>query len=317
VLASCSSTYWPLRSPRGGTGAVRAPARPAPSPRETLRRSACGAPSPLRRVSSRGQLPERPPSVAWASSGFVGFREREPSHVSRMFGVILSEVLPSVSDPGGLRRESKRWLQKRSGQGNKGLFADPGLPLAPCWNIVIMAHIAPARRHSPSDPLLTLGAPTRSVRSRWRRGPMGRMVQEGGARPSPSLSAPRPASGATLDHLIDTPGHVASLHFEFERSLRVLDGASPCSTAVAAWSPRPRRCVSCQQVHRPGLNVLRQQDGTASARILQTRPRHDHAVLPQRPVVQLPIGAESEFQASSTSSRMRHSSGKTGMGESY
>ncbi len=120
----------------------------------------------------------------------------------------------------------------------------------------------------------------------------------------------------TWINIIDTPGHV-DFTVEVERSLRVLDGAVAVFDAVAGVEPQtetvwrqankynvPRMCF-VNKMDRIGADFYRCLD--------MIKDRLDANVA----VVQLPIGAESEFQGVVDLLTMKALVWEDGMGESY
>ena len=120
----------------------------------------------------------------------------------------------------------------------------------------------------------------------------------------------------TWINIIDTPGHV-DFTVEVERSLRVLDGAVAVFDAVAGVEPQtetvwrqankynvPRMCF-VNKMDRIGADFFRCLD--------MIKDRLDANVA----VIQLPIGAESEFQGVIDLLAMRALVWEDGMGESY
>ena len=120
----------------------------------------------------------------------------------------------------------------------------------------------------------------------------------------------------TWINIIDTPGHV-DFTVEVERSLRVLDGAVAVFDAVAGVEPQtetvwrqankynvPRMCF-INKMDRVGADFHRSLD--------MIKDRLDANVA----VVQLPIGAESEFQGVIDLLAMKALVWEDGMGEQY
>ena len=120
----------------------------------------------------------------------------------------------------------------------------------------------------------------------------------------------------TWINIIDTPGHV-DFTVEVERSLRVLDGAVAVFDAVAGVEPQtetvwrqankynvPRMCF-VNKMDRVGADFFRCVD--------MIKDRLDATVA----VVQLPIGAESEFRGVVDLLEMKALVWDDGMGESY
>jgi len=98
-------------------------------------------------------------------------------------------------------------------------------------------------------------------------------------------------------NIIDTPGHV-DFTAEVERSLRVLDGAVAVFDAVPGAAAIGNRVAPGRQYDVPRLCFIK--DGSRGSRFL---PSVDTIVnrLKCRPLpIQLPIGAEDQFKASST-----------------
>ena len=169
----------------------------------------------------------------------------------------------------------------------------------------------PARRRRPSASSITPGGPTRSARCtkaprRWTGWSRSRSAASPSPRPRP------PATGS--DHrinIIDTPGHV-DFTIEVERSLRVLDGAVAVFDAVAGVEPQSETVWrQADKYGVPRICFVNKMDriGADFYRCVAD----DRGRLGAKPVVlQLPIGAEDDFQGVIDLVRMQgdHSGGR-------
>src|SRR6202050_4500460 len=178
-------------------------------------------------------------------------------------------------------------------------MADPRpireFPLARTRNIGIMAHIDAGKTTTTERILYYTGRNYKMGEVHEGGTTMDWMIQEQERGITITSAATTCRWKNTWINIIDTPGHV-DFPVEVERSLRVLDGAVAVFDAVAGVEPQtetvwrqankygvPRICF-VNKMDRIGADFVRTVD--------MIRDRLD--ALPA--VIQLPIGAESEFQ---------------------
>ena len=169
------------------------------------------------------------------------------------------------------------------------------VPLARVRNIGIMAHIDAGKTTTTERILYYTGRTYKIGEVHEGAAVMDWMVQEQERGITITSAATTCKWRDTWINIIDTPGHV-DFTVEVERSLRVLDGAVAVFDAVAGVEPQtetvwrqankynvPRMCF-VNKMDRVGADFYRCLD--------MIKDRLDANVA----VVQLPIGAESEFQ---------------------
>ena len=198
--------------------------------------------------------------------------------------------------PGGdEKKRTKRWLQQESQVKTKGGPVIREVPLARVRNIGIMAHIDAGKTTTTERILYYTGRTYKIGEVHEGAAVMDWMVQEQERGITITSAATTCKWRDTWINIIDTPGHV-DFTVEVERSLRVLDGAVAVFDAVAGVEPQtetvwrqankynvPRMCF-VNKMDRVGADFYRCLD--------MIKDRLDANVA----VVQLPIGAESEFR---------------------
>ena len=190
------------------------------------------------------------------------------------------------------------------------------VPLARVRNIGIMAHIDAGKTTTTERILYYTGRTYKIGEVHEGAAVMDWMVQEQERGITITSAATTCKWRDTWINIIDTPGHV-DFTVEVERSLRVLDGAVAVFDAVAGVEPQtetvwrqankynvPRMCF-VNKMDRIGADFYRCLD--------MIKDRLDANVA----VVQLPIGAESEFQGVIDLLAMKALVWDDGMGESY
>jgi elongation factor G len=190
------------------------------------------------------------------------------------------------------------------------------VPLARVRNIGIMAHIDAGKTTTTERILYYTGRTYKIGEVHEGAAVMDWMVQEQERGITITSAATTCKWRDTWINIIDTPGHV-DFTVEVERSLRVLDGAVAVFDAVAGVEPQtetvwrqankynvPRMCF-INKMDRVGADFYRCLD--------MIKDRLDANVA----VVQLPIGAESDFRGVVDLLLMKALVWDDGMGESY
>ena len=190
------------------------------------------------------------------------------------------------------------------------------VPLARVRNIGIMAHIDAGKTTTTERILYYTGRTYKIGEVHEGAAVMDWMVQEQERGITITSAATTCKWRDTWINILDTPGHV-DFTVEVERSLRVLDGAVAVFDAVAGVEPQtetvwrqankynvPRMCF-VNKMDRIGADFYRCLD--------MIKDRLDANVA----VVQLPIGAESEFQGVVDLLGMKALVWDDGMGESF
>jgi elongation factor G len=190
------------------------------------------------------------------------------------------------------------------------------VPLARVRNIGIMAHIDAGKTTTTERILYYTGKTYKIGEVHEGAAVMDWMVQEQERGITITSAATTCKWRDTWINIIDTPGHV-DFTVEVERSLRVLDGAVAVFDAVAGVEPQtetvwrqankynvPRMCF-INKMDRVGADFYRCVD--------MIKDRLDATVA----LVQLPIGAESEFRGVVDLLGMKALVWDEGMGENY
>ncbi len=190
------------------------------------------------------------------------------------------------------------------------------VPLARVRNIGIMAHIDAGKTTTTERILYYTGRTYKIGEVHEGAAVMDWMIQEQERGITITSAATTCKWRDVWINIIDTPGHV-DFTVEVERSLRVLDGAVAVFDAVAGVEPQtetvwrqankynvPRMCF-VNKMDRVGADFFRCVD--------MIKDRLDATVA----LVQLPIGAESEFKGVIDLLEMKALVWEDGMGESY
>ena len=190
------------------------------------------------------------------------------------------------------------------------------VPLARVRNIGIMAHIDAGKTTTTERILYYTGRTYKIGEVHEGAAVMDWMVQEQERGITITSAATTCKWRDTWINILDTPGHV-DFTVEVERSLRVLDGAVAVFDAVAGVEPQtetvwrqankynvPRMCF-VNKMDRVGADFYRCVD--------MVKDRLDATVA----LVQLPIGAESEFRGVIDLLNMKALVWDDGMGETY
>jgi len=199
---------------------------------------------------------------------------------------------------------------------SKGGAAIREVPLARVRNIGIMAHIDAGKTTTTERILYYTGKTYKIGEVHEGAAVMDWMVQEQERGITITSAATTCKWRDTWINIIDTPGHV-DFTIEVERSLRVLDGAVAVFDAVAGVEPQtetvwrqankynvPRMCF-VNKMDRVGADFYRCVD--------MIRDRLDATVA----LVQIPIGAESEFKGVVDLLQMKALLWSDELGESY
>ena len=190
------------------------------------------------------------------------------------------------------------------------------IPLARVRNIGIMAHIDAGKTTTTERILYYTGRTYKIGEVHEGAAVMDWMVQEQERGITITSAATTCKWRDTWINIIDTPGHV-DFTVEVERSLRVLDGAVAVFDAVAGVEPQtetvwrqankynvPRMCF-VNKMDRVGADFFRCVD--------MIKDRLDATVA----LVQLPLGAESEFKGVIDLLEMKALVWADGMGETF
>jgi elongation factor G len=199
-------------------------------------------------------------------------------------------------------------------------MADPLLtreyPLAKTRNIGIMAHIDAGKTTTTERILYYTGVNYKIGEVHEGAATMDWMVQEQERGITITSAATTCRWQDTWINIIDTPGHV-DFTVEVERSLRVLDGAVAVFDAVAGVEPQTE--TVWRQANKYGVpricfvNKMDRVGADFGRTVEMIRDRLDA----NPAVVQLPIGAESEFRGVVDLLGMRALVWEDGMGEKW
>ncbi len=189
-------------------------------------------------------------------------------------------------------------------------------PLAKTRNIGIMAHIDAGKTTTTERILYYTGKNYKIGEVHEGAATMDWMVQEQERGITITSAATTCMWHDTLINIIDTPGHV-DFTVEVERSLRVLDGAVAVFDAVAGVEPQTETVWrQANKYEVPRICFVNKMDRTGAdfkMCVDMIRDRLDCVTA----VVQLPIGAESEFRGVVDLINMRALVWDDGMGEEF
>jgi len=190
------------------------------------------------------------------------------------------------------------------------------VPLARVRNIGIMAHIDAGKTTTTERILYYTGKTYKIGEVHEGAAVMDWMVQEQERGITITSAATTCKWRDTWINIIDTPGHV-DFTVEVERSLRVLDGAVAVFDAVAGVEPQTETVWrQANKYHVPRMCFINKMDrvGADFYRCVDMiKDRLDATVA----LVQLPIGAESEFQGVIDLLAMKALIWSDEMGETY
>ncbi len=198
----------------------------------------------------------------------------------------------------------------------KDVAAKREFPLAKTRNIGIMAHIDAGKTTTTERILYYTGRTYKIGEVHEGAAVMDWMVQEQERGITITSAATTCKWRDCWINIIDTPGHV-DFTVEVERSLRVLDGAVAVFDAVAGVEPQTETVWrQANKYHVPRMCFVNKMDRTGADfyRCLEMiKDRLDA----ETAVIQLPIGAESEFRGVVDLLQMKALVWDDGMGEEY